>query len=67
MIRTEKRMIIFTKNAQITATLHTDIFVMTIHVLPTNFAISREVHLDDGRCHGFIGFSLQLCSERHSV
>ena len=30
---------------------------MTIHVLQTNFTISREMPLDSGRCHDFAGFS----------
>lgn len=45
--------------------LHSNIYVMTIHVLPSDFPISRAVPLDSRRCHDFIGFFLQLCSARH--
>ena len=46
--------------------LHSNINVMTIHISPTSFTVSREVPLDFGRCHGFTGFFLQLCSDRYS-
>ena len=51
------------KNAQITALFHGIILVMAIHVFHLNYSISLEVPQNSGRCHGFTGFFLHLCSE----
>ena len=55
------------KNAQITAMLYGNIIVMAIHFFNLNFSISREVPLNSGRCHGFIGVFLHLCSEQTAL
>ena len=53
--------------------LHSNSYVMTIHVLRTNFPISREVPLDPGHCQGLHKMKLDFsCGcvprgmERHS-
>ena len=59
--------LLFIKNVQINAMLHSNNYVMMLHVFPTYFPITREVSLDSGSCICFIDvLFLQLYRKRRS-